>query len=422
MWVVELEVHAVVPSVRIDSDRIDRGRIDIGRLVDRLRQLGRQRIADHDRHDLQLLRGPGRRERARPEPPLGLGQVWNANGGINGHPVKDILKDDANSATNALADVKSLIASHVVAIVGEESNFDSNWGPVAQKAGIPVIGGQPYDPPMFSNPDFFPTGGDIQALSYGLGADMKKVGQTKVSVMYCLELAACAENPKLFKTMFATLPSLKGMSVVYSTGIGPGQSSYIAPCLGAKSANSTAVFYNAGPDFLPNVLEACQQQGVKAGAYSAGAVTSPNLFASSAADGTILTEYNQSVFNTSTPGMQLFHTIVSKYASNIDSSAPAWNDSLVQVLAGLQMFKLAATQGKLTPTSASSALKAALWKIQGETLGGIAPPLTYVKNKPTVVSCWFTEQVKGAKEIQPYGAAAQCVPESEVPGLTKAFS
>src|SRR5260370_1361855 len=60
-------------------------------------------------------------------------QAWasyvNAHGGINGHPVDLIVKDDQGSATNALAAVKELVSQdHVIAIVGQhESGLESSW-------------------------------------------------------------------------------------------------------------------------------------------------------------------------------------------------------------------------------------------------------------------------------------------------------
>jgi hypothetical protein len=47
--------------------------------------------------------------------------------------------------------------------------------------------------------------------------------------------------------------------------------------------------------------------------------------------------------------------------------------------------------------------------MRGETLGGIAPPLTFVANKPAPdAKCSFTMQVKNGKIEAPYGLKTFC--------------
>jgi branched-chain amino acid transport system substrate-binding protein len=63
----------------------------------------------------------------------------NAAGGINGHPVKIITKDDAGDPAKGIAAAKELVQEHVQAIVGAVSLTDSVWAKIVDEAGIPVV-------------------------------------------------------------------------------------------------------------------------------------------------------------------------------------------------------------------------------------------------------------------------------------------
>ena len=88
-------------------------------------------------------------------------QAWaswvNSHGGLAGHPVKLVVQDDNYSPVQAIAAANTLIDSdHVIAIF-DNSDEDPSWGPVAQKADVPVLGGQETDS-GWQNADFYPAG------------------------------------------------------------------------------------------------------------------------------------------------------------------------------------------------------------------------------------------------------------------------
>lgn len=56
---------------------------------------------------------------------------------------------------------------------------------------------------------------------------------------------------------------------------------------------------------------------------------------------------------------------------------------------GGELFTAAATAAKLTPTSTAADVKKGLYALKGETLDGIAPPLTFTKGKPAFPTCYF---------------------------------
>src|SRR5580658_1986348 len=62
----------------------------------------------------------------------------NGKGGIKGHKVQIILKNDEDNPGTALANVQALIGDHVVAILDQDS-LDSDWASTVAAANIPVI-------------------------------------------------------------------------------------------------------------------------------------------------------------------------------------------------------------------------------------------------------------------------------------------
>jgi len=343
----------------------------------------------------------------------------NANGGINGHPVQVKLEDDAGDAATALQAAKTLVEQdHVMAIVGEFSNEDTAFQKYAEQQGVPVVGGQPYSTPMSTSPDFFPTGATIvPSLGYGLGAAAKALGKTKYAALYCAEAPVCGT----FTAPFAQ--SLKnavgGMSLVYSGKIAANAPSYTAQCLAAKQAGADAMFIGDTADVVTRVLDNCTQQGYKPAQFNSAGDIGNSVVKDPNSNGTTVIVYNLPVANTTTPGGKLYNDVIDKYAAGIRSHS-SYGDALMEVFAGLQMFRTVGNDQKLTPSSTPAEVKAGLYALKNETLGGIAPPLNYVAGKPTAVNCWFQETIENQKLVVS-NPAPQCVPPDKIAPLYKAF-
>jgi ABC-type branched-subunit amino acid transport system substrate-binding protein len=72
---------------------------------------------------------------------------WNAEfnavnkaGGINGHPVKFVIRDDASVLTTAISNVKQFIGDHALVVTGSTlSNICAGVAPIATAAKTPVV-------------------------------------------------------------------------------------------------------------------------------------------------------------------------------------------------------------------------------------------------------------------------------------------
>jgi branched-chain amino acid transport system substrate-binding protein len=345
-------------------------------------------------------------------------QIWekwvNGHGGINGHPVQvDILDDGANAATS-LADAKRLVQQdHVVAIVGEQTAQDITWAKYVQAQGIPVIGGEPYDPPMTSNPDFFPSGGTLPAANYGLAQAAAQQGKKKMSLMVCAEAPICSFYVQAFHKL---LPGFFGTSVVYSATIAATAPNYTAQCIASKQASADALFVESFGPAIARVHTDCAQQGYQPAQY--GIAATVDLTSTKP---TTVMQYNLSIADDKSPAGSSLQQAIDQYGSPGFRTQQAYTDNVMQTWAGTQVFMAAAQKANLEPSSTPAELKKGLYALKDFTAGGASSPITYTPGKPTVVSCWFTE-TRVKTSITAYSKQPQCVPANQVAQLYEWFT
>lgn len=342
-------------------------------------------------------------------------QDWtNASGGINGHPVKVILKDDALNPAQGLQDVKALVTQdHVMAIIGDSSLVDTAFAPYLQSAGVPVVGGSTANGPFATNSDFFRSGTASTAAWAGVAAEIKQNGGKHLGLFYCAESPTCA----LASVGFKSISQLYGLS--YSTAeISATAPNFTAQCLDFKNAGVDSIFI--ADSYLVNVRVAddCAQIGYKpkwytnTGAFGNNYLTDPNL------NGTYVVDDNALYTDPSVPGVKSFLDALEQYAPSLKSS-PQFTDNLTYVWAGAELFKAAAIAGKLTPTSTGADVKAALYSVKDNTLNGLAPPLTFSSSTktPAYPTCFFEYRIMGGSYVAENNESPVCLSSSVVASL-----
>ncbi|HEX2347251.1 MAG TPA: ABC transporter substrate-binding protein [Ktedonobacterales bacterium] len=97
-------------------------------------------------------------------------QMYNAQGGINGHKLQLVSYDDGLNGDNAKAEAVKLDTSdHVMAIVGWLAPFgESSAAPYFEQQGIPIVGGLGV-PEEFGSPYSFPVSPVFYTDGYLLG-------------------------------------------------------------------------------------------------------------------------------------------------------------------------------------------------------------------------------------------------------------
>jgi len=332
-------------------------------------------------------------------------QAWadwtNTHGGISGHPVKLIVNNDAGNPTTAVAQVKQLIQSdHVLGVV-DASGAEEAFAPILAAAKVPVIGGLDTDAVYWTDGDFFSEGTSPQADNLGAVALAKKQGITDLAFFYCSEVPACLQAGQLD---FDAGKSI-GVKAGYTAGVSSSAPNYIAPCLAAKQHNVDGLLVSAASSVMVSIAQACNQEGLNVPNVTGDEVLNESLVGS--ATNTIAALPAFPWFEDSTPAEQAFHQALQKYYPSVlkssnygTSEATAWTTG--------QLFAAAAANLGNNPTAAG--LRAGLYSLHGDTLGGLAGPITYTqgKNPNAKLTCYFGAEVVNKKLEALNGGKAIC--------------
>jgi branched-chain amino acid transport system substrate-binding protein len=292
----------------------------------------------------------------------------------------------------------------VVAIV-DASNNDAVWATYVQQAGVPVVGLTTSAEPYYDNSDFYPEGQTEDSLFAGIIDAVKQAGATKFALIYCAEAVQCQEG-------IAPLQAAAkgaGLSVVATEEVSASAPNYTAQCLAAEQAGATVLFTADAQTVDEKVIQDCYAQGYKPKVVIDGEILLPSL--------TTTPAINQATYFT-VPNLPYFaknaqitamNKALKKYAPGILQDVNYGEIPMEAWVSG-KMFQAAAIAGHLgvngTPTSAQ--LIKGLDSLKGNTLGGLAPALTFTAGKPHPVDCWYYALLKDGKYSTPFGLKPTC--------------
>jgi branched-chain amino acid transport system substrate-binding protein len=358
--------------------------------------------------------GPTASSQAQTKDLMVAWQNWmNAHDGINGHPVKVIIKDDGGNATKALSEVKELVQQDkVVAIIGDHSNSDVTWASYIKTTDVPVIGGESLDLPFVTNPSFFPVGPSIVAGLYGVVSLAKTVGP-KMGLLYCAEAPQCAGAVPLYQALGKAV----GVEVPYSAKVAASSPDYTAQCQGLKNAGVQSVSVLAPSDTVVRVHKACASQGVNVPEIAQDGTVTTSWLKEPSLDKMLAVAYVHPWFDTSLPAIQDFQAAVKQYAPSIVSEL---NEESSDSWAGGMLFAAAA---KLAPgaTITAASIKAGLYKLKNETVGGLTSPLNFTPGKATSIKCYFAIGISDGKFTVPDTQKTACAPAAVVDPIVASF-
>jgi branched-chain amino acid transport system substrate-binding protein len=329
----------------------------------------------------------------------------NAHGGLAGHKVNLIVRDDAYNPAQAVAAAHAFISQdHVIAIV-DNSDVDTSWAPIVQKANVPVIGGQETDS-GYQNPDFYPSGGTLNYSTPVTVVGMKKAGIKTVANLYCVEVAVCAETAQSAAKVY----SQNGLKQVYSVGIAFGAPSYAAQCLAAKQAGARSVEVGDATAIVEKVAQDCATQSYDPIELTGDGIVAISMLKIPAFKGMIATQANVPWFvhNAATAP---FYAALKKYAPQVmvspnfgEASLQAWSDGV------LIQHAVKAASPKSGSTITTADVKQGLYSLTpGDTLDGLAAePIHFVRGQPANFSCWFQMSIENSKFVWSNGKKPVC--------------
>lgn len=332
----------------------------------------------------------------------------NSEGGVNGHPIKLVIKDDASDPAKALQAAKELVEQEkVIAIVGSMSNASAGFQKYVEEKKVPVVGGIATEQAYLVSPIFFPSGNSPVMETYGMMREAKAAGATKVGALYCAESPTCAQVDGLGKAFSQMLQIGWASNKVSAT-----QPNYTAQCLSMKDAGVDALFTAHNGSVDARIIADCTKAGY-APDHEVGLMNPvvPELLALDQYEGAVLVGSNAAATDESIPGVKEYREAAEVYEKGLTND-PQFNIT-IQGWAGAKLFEAAATAADLSPTSTSADVLKGLYALKGEDLDGLVQPLTFAEGKPTFLSCYFHNTVKDQK-IVAVTSEAQCLDEKEL--------
>jgi branched-chain amino acid transport system substrate-binding protein len=331
----------------------------------------------------------------------------NAHGGINGHPIKLIQKDNKGDQALAVSQVKEMVEQdHVIAFVSnQDGSLNAGYADYLKEKGIPVLGGSVFTlDPWVGNPMFYPQGitaiPDITALV----AIAKKANYKKIGSLACSEASQCAAANALVKGVAAG----GGVDYVYGGLVSSTAPDYTANCLAAQDAGAKMLMLLIPTADEGNKIAAdCARQNYKPGWIIPGEAIGSGYLKTNAFNNTFNAAGVQPWFSKD-PSMNDFHAAIKKYTDlDLDTSEEPLtaDDAWVSGL----MFQRAVELSGVTGVPTTADILAGLAKFNNETLGGLAGGLSFSNLDNKNQGCYFTIQIKKQKFTLPDGPTPSCV-------------
>jgi branched-chain amino acid transport system substrate-binding protein len=331
-------------------------------------------------------------------------QAWakdiNSRGGLDGHQVEVIVKDDASDPAKSELAVKTLVESdHVIALVGNhEAGQEGVWASYIDSKHVPVVGGVAGGDPYVTDPNFFPVTDTSANASVGYPNAAKLFGKSKVSVVYCAEVPACAQQDG----QIASYAKMLGIGHVPGVSVSGTATSYTAQCEKLKGEGADAVFLGTALVTAQRFVQECATQG-----YKPLFIDEPlNWKSTDASDPTwngLVLAADAPLWFGDGPGTAEFLAAMKKYEPTADLN----NGTTTGWYAG-KAFE-AALKGATGPITSQSVYDG-LYKLGPNfDLGGVISPVTYTKGAPAKEQlCSWYAQVKDGKETAPEGTKPVC--------------
>lgn len=332
------------------------------------------------------------------------GVAWiNANGGLNGHPVRLVVGDSASDPSRYLTLTKTMVEQEgAIAFIGNSDPLTATAVETYLRAkNVPVLGGVGSHTVWCDSPIRFFMGACVGSWGLFVGKVAAQRSKPKVGVLACREAEVCTTLNKAFQGAEFTKT---GAQLAYTAEISLAQPSLTAECLQAKSRGVETLVVLAEANTVRRAARDCVQQGYRPqfqtldGALTDSLLSDPNL------DGLIAPQPQFPWVADDTPGVKQYRAALGKYAPGVLESNPgalSWVGAMMLYRAG----------AKLTAAKPSAAdLLAGVFSFKKETLGGLTVPTTFTKGELSPGSnCMFILEIKAQKFVAPDGSKPLCL-------------
>ena len=326
----------------------------------------------------------------------------NSHGGGAGHQVQLIVRDDGYNPGTAQSLVQQLVQDdHVVALF-DNSDVDNAFAGYVQQRQIPVIGGQ-TSAIAAQYPMFFVPGATYNYFPGAVAALAKALGVKKLADLYCVEAAACLQSSVGLKTALSQV----GLQLSYTTSISFGSPNFTAPCLASQQSGADAMVVGDATVIVNKVVGDCNSQGYKPRQLSGDGTVAISWLSIPGMNNNADVQENIPFF-VHNPATDAMFSSLNKYAPGVTTS-PNYGEIVVENWADGALLAAVGQTGKIGTQPTAAQVVAGLYALpSGTTLGGLAPPLHYVRGKPSSNPCHFWMGIKNGKWITLNGGKVNC--------------
>jgi len=338
-------------------------------------------------------------------------QLWvkriNATGGLNGHPVRQILYDDGSDPARNRAQVREAVErEHAIAFLDEAAPLSAKVSvDYLEGKRIPVVGTDLTDAWDYESPMYFPQASADRPSSFGAvsGAAQQLVpaGRKKLGIVYCAEAEQCARLEKAW----VEYASKAGFDLVYDSVVSFAQPDYTAVCLAAQNAGVQVTAVLADTNSISRYAASCARQG-----FRPIFTGQPQTVADRFRDDPNIESFALGVnvfpfFQSGTPATDEYREALRTHGGG---RVLAGVGTTMGWVAGKLLEKVGAG---LPEPPTSEAILQGLWSLRNDDLGGLTQPLTFLEGRPAAkVSCWFNIATKTGQWISPDGFQRHCAP------------
>ncbi len=323
-------------------------------------------------------------------------------GGINGHPVKVVVKDDGGDPAKAQAAAKNLASDpgDVAIVIGADTVLPAYVDDL-RAAKIAVVSGTGNTAPWYSDTGLFPTTTDTVS---GVRAQVDVAKQfAKSSVfaqVYCAEIAQCAQANPIIQAETTKL----GMKFV-PLSVSATSTSYTAQCLQLRQSKVDYAQLNISSAVAAKLISDCQAQS-----YNPIWGTSEQAIGKDLLSVPGVTAYGPAFAFPSVADAKpvaTFREAMTKYATGSD-----WHEGAASYTwQGLEIIRTALSQPGVSPSR--TGVFDGLYALKSENLGGLlANGLTFSRTRPIAFGsqpCYFLVGIKNGKTVAPNGLTPVCV-------------
>lgn len=321
----------------------------------------------------------------------------NARGGLAGHPVRLILGDDGGDPARALGLAKRMVEEDkIIAFYGcQGATTLQAVTPYMEQRQVPMIYNTPSNAAVDESPMVFnATMGAKLGTQWAHIAGLTKFSdRRKIALLFCREAATCSQVATGVEKLAPTI----GADVVFKAQVSLAQPDFTAEVIAARNNGADVVIPVLDNASAVRIMRAAHRQGWHPVLSIQNGSHDERFIAIGGADveGALI---GSEVPWTASPKMAGYRDAVRRFVPGgvlASLGGAAW-------VGGKLLERIAPT---FPPEPASKDVLAGLWALDGETLDGLLPPITFPRDggHERTNPCVVAVRVENGKFVEDQG-------------------